>query len=133
MEDIKPLISRVLATDQGGEMTIRLKPENLGWVKVDVQVEQDSVRLSFQAEQGMAKDMLKSQLSDLKQQLSVAGLQLQEVSVGLMKSEGSEHQKSGEFQRGHGQHQESGSSKKEKEAKDFEEWAYEESRGSQAA
>jgi hypothetical protein len=89
--DMQPLVTKVLATNQGGEMSLSLRPANLGMVKIDIQVLQGSVKVDVQAEQPHAKNLLQSQMGELKQQLQQAGLKIDEIKISSMQSQRAEH------------------------------------------
>ncbi len=82
--DMKPLIHRVLQTEQGGEMVLSLKPGNLGAVKVSIQMEQKAIRLVIEAAEQSSKEMLQSQSHELKAQLKQVGLKVDELQVTKM-------------------------------------------------
>lgn len=84
MKEMEPLVQQVRLTNTGGEMTIQLKPANMGAVRVDVQVEGDLVKVNFQAEQSSTRVALQAQSQDLKQQLQQSGLKVDHVHVGAM-------------------------------------------------
>lgn len=90
VDDMKPLISHVLATEDGGEMTMSLRPAHLGAVKVEIRVDAGAVKVAIQAEQPEAKAVLQKQIGELKQQLTVSGLRVEDVSVSTMQTSSSD-------------------------------------------
>ncbi|MBN8554436.1 MAG: flagellar hook-length control protein FliK [Deltaproteobacteria bacterium] len=91
VNDMQPLVTKVLATNEGGEMSLSLRPANLGMVKIDVQVDRGQVKIDFQAEQVQSKALLQSQVGELKQQLHQAGLKVDEIKISTMQFEKTEN------------------------------------------
>lgn len=92
-EDMKGIISQAQVTKQGGSLNLQLRPGNLGHIKIDVQVEGESVRIAMQAEKSAAHSVLKSQAGELRQQLQIAGLRVDDIQVNSARSnQGSEQQ-----------------------------------------
>lgn len=83
MNDIKPVIHDMVMKDKGGEMTVSLRPAHLGWIKVNVEVNDGSVKVALQTETTEAKSMLEGQMKDLHQGLKQSGLKIEEVSVAV--------------------------------------------------
>ncbi len=104
IDDMTPLLSNVKATEEGGQMTLSLRPGGLGPVKVDIQVEAQVVKVDFHTEHQIAKDFLQSQIGELKHQLNEMGFHVEDVSVSRM-SESLENQR---FQNDHQQNSQSG-------------------------
>lgn len=98
VNDMQALVSKAIATKTGGEMTLNLHPGHLGRVRVDLQVEGSHVQVSLQAEKSAAQSLLQSQSQDLKQQLQVAGLKVDEIQVSSMDVSSSHRQSSSEDQ-----------------------------------
>lgn len=84
-EDMQTHIAKSLITKEGGEISLRLRPGNLGEVKLNVQVDAKSVKIHMETDKAAASQMLKSQVSDLKQQLSAAGLKVDDISISQSK------------------------------------------------
>jgi len=60
--------------DGSYQVTIRLQPEDLGVVRVDLHLEAGTVNVSLHAEGDATRDMLRQNLGQLRQQLADAGL-----------------------------------------------------------
>lgn len=80
-EDMQGQISQFAAKQEGGEISLKLRPGNLGEVKIQIEVSKDVVRLQMQTEKPVAEQILRSQVNDLKQQLAGAGLKLDDIQV----------------------------------------------------
>ena len=63
------------------EVTIRLDPAELGSMHVKVQINNDQLQLSIQAQTGQTKDLLEQNLSRLKDQLAEQGINLSEANI----------------------------------------------------
>jgi flagellar hook-length control protein FliK len=110
VNDMKPLISHVLSTKTGGEMTFSLRPGELGLVRVELKMNSGDVRVAIHAEQADAKHLLQGQVHELKDQLVSAGLKVQEVAVHQMKTENASSSSQHGFQHSNRQQQQSQSS-----------------------
>lgn len=128
VDDMKPLISQVMRTKQGGEMTLSLRPADLGMIKVELKVDADSVKVMFQTEQVAAKDMLKGQMGELKNQLAAVGLNVQDASVSVMKHSESSQNRDPSQQQRHSHQEQQAPTKDDRRQKSFDEWAYLEGR-----
>ncbi len=134
VDDMKPLITQAIHFKKGGEMTLSLKPQDLGWVKVEIKVDSDAVNVNIQAEQHSAKNMLEGQIHELKQQLNAAGLNLKDVSIESMKNPSAQGDRNPEFQNQQKrQHQQDAQSQFKDEPRSFSEFHMSESEGSKAA
>jgi flagellar hook-length control protein FliK len=96
VDDMKPLLMQYMSQQKGGQMTLTLRPESLGLVRVDVQVSGQDVRVAMQAEQEGARKMLVEQSRDLREQLSASGLRVSHLSVEPLLTSSAQHQKSGD-------------------------------------
>lgn len=101
VKEMEPLVQKVLLTNSGGEMTIQLKPLNLGKVQVDVRLDGDLVKVNVQAEQPSTRMALQAQSQDLKQQLQSSGLRVEHLQIGSMQA--SESAKQNDSNAGHQQ------------------------------
>lgn len=90
VNDLKPMISQILTHQKGGEMTLSLRPAELGLVRVEVKLDSNDVQVAIHAEQADAKRMLQSQSHELKEQLVNAGLKVNEISIHAMKADRNE-------------------------------------------
>ena len=65
------------------EMLIKLKPDNLGKVTMQISVENGNISAKFLAESQKVKEILESNMQELKDQLSKQGMAVQEMSVSV--------------------------------------------------
>ena len=70
------------------EVTLELRPDNLGTIRVEVAVEQQTVHLTLQAAEPATSRLLTANLADLRAALADAGLTAGQVGVGLDSSGG---------------------------------------------
>ena len=64
-------------------MIIKLKPDHLGKVTVEIAVENGSVTAKFLAESEKVKEILESNMQDLKDHLAKQGMVVQDLSVSV--------------------------------------------------
>ena len=64
-------------------MIIKLKPDHLGKVTVEIAVENGAVTAKFLAESDKVKEILESNLQDLKDHLAKQGMVVQDLSVSV--------------------------------------------------
>lgn len=81
VDGMQPLVSRVLTTQDGGEMSLSLTPEHLGAVRIDLKVAGEMVNVRFHTETEMARSAIQSQVGELKQNLQSTGLRVDQVVV----------------------------------------------------
>jgi len=65
------------------EMIIKLKPDHLGKVTVEIAVENGNVTAKFLAESEKVKEILESNMQDLKDHLAKQGMVVQDLSVSV--------------------------------------------------
>jgi len=65
------------------EMIIKLKPDHLGKVTVEIAVENGSITAKFLAESQKVKEILESNMQDLKDHLAKQGMVVQDLSVSV--------------------------------------------------
>ena len=65
------------------EMLIKLKPDNLGKVTMQISVENGNISAKFLAESQKVKEILESNMQELKDQLAKQGMAVQEMSVSV--------------------------------------------------
>jgi flagellar hook-length control protein FliK len=85
-KDLNLELTRMVQRQSGGEMTLQLRPGDMGHVKVDVAVTGDSIRIEMVAEKSASESLIKSQLGELKTQLTQAGFKIDELAVMSQKS-----------------------------------------------
>lgn len=65
------------------EMIIKLKPDNLGKVTVEIAVENGNITAKFLAESRKVKEILEANMQDLKDHLAKQGMVVQDLSVSV--------------------------------------------------
>ena len=65
------------------EMLIKLKPDNLGKVTMQIAVENGNITAKFLAESDRVKEILESSMQELKDHLSKQGMMVQDLSVSV--------------------------------------------------
>jgi flagellar hook-length control protein FliK len=85
-EDMRSHVARMVQTDQGGKMTLQLRPGNLGRVEIDVHVEAKTVRIEMRADEQRGEQALRGQLAELRTQLQNAGLKVDELNLQNVRS-----------------------------------------------
>lgn len=81
VQDMEAFISQVIETNEGGSISLKLRPGNLGEVQVKVDVQADSVRIQMDTQSQFTESVLKSQSHELKQQLQSLGLKIEELQI----------------------------------------------------
>ncbi len=89
-------------TKTGGEVIIQLKPDSLGEVSVRVSVEQGIISAQFAAESLQVKEIINSQLVQLRMSLEEMGLDVGEFSVDVQTSEHQQPQQDADHRRSYG-------------------------------
>ena len=89
-------VSRYLEKQDKSSMTLNIEPENMGKVKISVEVTDKIVRANITVETEVVKNMLESKLGDLQSNLNKNGNQQGMVNISLQNNE----QKSNERQTG---------------------------------
>ncbi len=82
--EIAPQIAKGLASllqRKGGRMQIRLNPEALGRVQVDLRIEAGVVRVRLDAEQEQARQLLGNELDRLRLMLERQGLRVERLEI----------------------------------------------------
>jgi flagellar hook-length control protein FliK len=82
---------REFVGSKGGEMRVRLKPDNLGELNLRVQTRGNDVRLQIQASDESARKILEESLPHLKDKLASQNLQLGRVEVTVADSHKADH------------------------------------------
>lgn len=85
-DDAASAVSRGLSAavlQKGGSLTIRLTPESLGQVRIDMQLERGSVAVRLEAATAAAHELLDSTLTMLRSSLESKGLSVERLSVHL--------------------------------------------------
>lgn len=76
------------------EMLIKLKPDNLGKVTMQIAVENGNITAKFLAESERVKEILESNMQELKDHLAKQGMAVQDLSVSV----GNENKEHGMFE-----------------------------------
>lgn len=87
-----------------GELTLRLRPQHLGMVRVRVRVEESSVTALLEASSEQARGLLKAHLTTLREALEARGLSVDRIDVehdpgAQFAREGDAHQRHGGAER----------------------------------
>jgi flagellar hook-length control protein FliK len=85
-DDAVSAVSRGLSAavlQKGGSLTLRLTPESLGQVRIDMQLERGSVAVRLEAATAAAHELLDSTLTMLRSSLESKGLSVERLSVHL--------------------------------------------------
>lgn len=85
-DDAASAVSRGLSAavlQKGGSLTLRLTPESLGQVRIDMQLERGSVAVRLEAGTAAAHELLESTLTMLRSSLESKGLSVERLSVHL--------------------------------------------------
>jgi flagellar hook-length control protein FliK len=82
---------RGLSNQGGGEMHVRLKPDNLGELHLKVVTQGNSVGLQIQASDEKARKIIEESMSHLKDSLSSQSLNLAQVDVSVAQPTSSGH------------------------------------------
>jgi len=73
----------VTLVEDKSEMVIKLKPDHLGKVTMQISVENGNVTAKFLAESQRVKEILESNFQDLKDMLNKQGMAVQDLSVSV--------------------------------------------------
>ncbi len=76
-------VSRYIEKQEKGSLTINIEPENMGKVKISVEVNDKVVRANITVENETVKNMLESKLGDLQSNLNKNGNQNSFVNINL--------------------------------------------------
>jgi flagellar hook-length control protein FliK len=82
--------AKVVVNNGGSEMEINLKPEHLGKLQLKVTIENDVVTAKFFAESQQVKEIIESNLSQLKRNLQENGMQVDTIMVSVGNHQGNE-------------------------------------------
>ena len=82
-------------SDGSYQVNIRLQPEELGTVHVELHLEAGTVNVSLHADGDATRDMLRQNLGELRQQMTDSGLSTGHFDVGTGPGTGQEGQRSG--------------------------------------
>jgi len=85
IEVIKQIAEKVDVNlfEDKSEMIIKLKPDHLGKVTVEIAVENGNITAKFLAESEKVKEILESNMQDLKDHLAKQGMVVQDLSVSV--------------------------------------------------
>lgn len=86
---LESLVSRgigVAVNQRGGAVTLRLQPESLGSLRIQLDIQQGQVRASFEAATPEARDLLSKSVETLRAALESRGLGVERIQVSLAQS-----------------------------------------------
>lgn len=75
--------AKVVVNNGGGEMEVNLKPEHLGKLQLKVSIENEVVTAKFVAESQQVKEIIESNLAQLKQNLEENGMRVDTIMVSV--------------------------------------------------
>jgi flagellar hook-length control protein FliK len=77
-------VSRGMASilrQQGGQLTLRLRPDALGELKITLRVQNGGVEATFKANNAQARELLNNSMSQLKETLEASGVRVDHLRV----------------------------------------------------
>lgn len=83
--------AKVVVNNGGGEMEVNLKPEHLGKLQLKVSIENEVVTAKFVAESQQVKEIIESNLAQLKRNLEENGMRVDTIMVSV----GNHHSETG--------------------------------------
>ncbi len=81
--------AKVMVSSGGSEMEVNLKPEHLGKLQLKVTIENEVVTAKFVAESQQVKEIIESNLGQLKRNLQDNGMQVDAIMVSVGNHQGS--------------------------------------------
>lgn len=85
--EIIPEFSKIIQAGEKQSMTFQLTPENLGKVKLIVDLVENQISTRIEVENDQVKQFIQSNIEQLKQNLQLSGVHLSNVNVSLAESE----------------------------------------------
>lgn len=82
--------AKVVVNNGGSEMEIHLRPEHLGKVQLKVSIENEVVTAKFVAESQQVKEIIESNLGQLKRDMQDSGMQVESIMVSVGQQQSSE-------------------------------------------
>ncbi len=82
--------AKVVVNNGGSEMEVNLRPEHLGKIQLKVTIENEAVTAKFVAESQQVKEIIESNLNQLKRNLQENGMQVDAIMVSVGNHQGSE-------------------------------------------
>ncbi len=86
-QEIIPEFTKILQNGEKQSMTFQLTPENLGKVKLIVELAENKIVTRIEVENEQVKQFIQSNVEQLKQNLQSSGIQLSSVNISLTESE----------------------------------------------
>lgn len=80
--------AKVMVSNGGSEMEVNLKPEHLGKLQLKVTIENEVVTAKFVAESQQVKEIIESNLGQLKRNLQESGMQVDTIMVSVGNHQG---------------------------------------------
>lgn len=85
--EIIPEFSKIIQAGEKQSMTFQLTPENLGKVKLIVELINNQIHTRIEVESEQIKQFIQSNIEQLKQNLQSSGIQLNAVNISLTESD----------------------------------------------
>lgn len=85
--EIIPEFSKIIQAGEKQSMTFQLTPENLGKIKLIVDLVENQISTRIEVENDQVKQFIQSNIEQLKQNLQSSGVHLSNVNVSLAESE----------------------------------------------
>ncbi len=85
--EIIPEFSKIIQTGEKQSMTFQLTPENLGKIKLIVELINNQINTRIEVENEQIKQFIQSNVEQLKQNMQATGVQLNAVNVSLTESD----------------------------------------------
>ncbi len=82
--------AKVVVKNGGSEMEVNLRPEQLGKLQLKVTIEHEVVTAKFVAESQQVKEIIESNLSQLKRNLQESGMQVDSIMVSVGYQQGND-------------------------------------------
>jgi len=82
--------AKVMVNNGGSEMEVNLKPEHLGKLQLKVTIENEAVTAKFVTESEQVKEIIESNLGQLKRNLQESGMQVDTIMVSVGNHQGSQ-------------------------------------------
>ena len=93
--ELVPEISKFIQQGDKQSISFQLSPENLGKVKLMVEIVNSQVNTRIEVENSQVRQFVQSNIDQLKQSLEAAGIQLSNVNVSVADSDKRSHKGTG--------------------------------------
>lgn len=85
--EIIPEFSKIIQTGEKQSVTFQLTPENLGKVKLSIDLVENQINTRIEVENEQVKQFIQSNIEQLRQNLQTSGIHLNNVNISLAESE----------------------------------------------